>query len=132
MKKITYLIDGKEFTTLPAYLEKDGYMKPVTPENFNIQVVETEIDEAEIKEAHQSQKPLKLKQAENAFLSLVSTVPNVSTGDNSDALTAKIEASSLTETEKLSLGMKLLNAIHEVELAGGSWYDLPETLHILE
>ena len=132
MKKTTYLVDGQEFATLPAYLEKDGYNRPVTPENFTIQTVEAEVDEAEIKAAHQSNKPLKLKQAENAFLELVTTVPGVQPGDNSDALTAKIEVSELTENQKLSLGMKLLNAIHEVELQGGSWYDLPQTLHSLE
>lgn len=132
MQKKTFKIDGVPYDTLPNYLEKDGFQRPVTPENFTIQTVETEIDDAEIKAAHQAGKSLKLKQAENAFLQLVSTVPNVAIGDNSDALTAKIEASEMSETAKLSMGMKLLNAIHEVEIQGGSWYDLPETLHIME
>jgi hypothetical protein len=88
---------------------------------------------AEIEAQRQTAKPLKLKEAENAFLALVSTVPGVVAGDNSDALTAKIEAAeALTETQKISLGLKLLNAIHEVELQGGSWYDLPESLHVFD
>lgn len=82
-------------------------------------------------EQKQDAKSLKLKQAENAFLTIVMTVPNVAMGDNSDALTAKIEASDLTETQKLSLGLKLLNAIHEVELQGGSWYNLPSAPHAI-
>lgn len=81
---------------------------------------------------HQELKSLKLKQAENSFLAIVMTVPNVAIGDNSDVLTAKIEASELTETQKLSLGLKLLNAIHEVELQGGSWHDLPSVPHVIE
>ena len=89
--------------------------------------------DASVKAQRQDAKPLKLKQAENAFLMLVATVPGVQPGDNSDALTAKIEvAENLSDNEKTSLGLKLLNAIHEVELAGGSWYDLPSTLHNIE
>lgn len=90
------------------------------------------LTESAIKAARQSAKSLKLKQAENAFLELVATVPGVQPGDNSYALTAKIEASEMTNSQKTSLGLKLLNAIHEVEIQGGSWYDLPETLHIME
>jgi hypothetical protein len=124
------LIDGKGFATIPAYLEKDGLMKPVTAENFTIEAVEIpELKPEEI----QALKTLKLKQAENAFLSIVMQVPNVAVGDNSDVLTAKIESdTTMNETQKLSLGLKLLNAIHEVELQGGSWYDLPSVPHVIE
>jgi hypothetical protein len=43
MKK--YIIDGQEFETIPNYLAKDNFMRPVTPENFTIQEIEYEVAE---------------------------------------------------------------------------------------
>jgi hypothetical protein len=36
-----YIIDGVEYANKPAYLEKDGLMRPVIAEHFNIEVIET-------------------------------------------------------------------------------------------
>lgn len=51
MIKKTYVINGKKFASVPDYLEKNGLMCPVTSDNFTIQIVETEIDDLEIKQA---------------------------------------------------------------------------------
>ena len=83
--------------------------------------------------ARQANKSTVLKETENAYLTLVSSIPGVEPGDNSDTITQKLETSEeLTDVQKVMLGLKLLNAVHEIELKGGSWYDLPSSLHVIE
>ena len=151
---------------LPKYLEKDGFMVPCVPANFERLGVHVRVDaipeagktitkshgelidgewreiideqltqeeiEAATEAAKQAAKPLPLKQAENEYLALLAGLQvTLEPGDNSDTITQKLEASGVTETEALKIGLKLLNAIHEVEIKGGSWYDLPSQPHNL-
>lgn len=43
----TYKIDGIEYSTMPNYLEKDGLMRPVIAEHFNIEVIDVEVEVVE-------------------------------------------------------------------------------------
>ena len=96
------------------------------------QWVDVQPTSEELEAARQESKPLKLKQAENNYLALVASVPVVLPGDNSEVITTKLETTTaLTDVQKVMLGLKLLNGIREVELAGGSWYGLPSVPHVI-
>lgn len=96
-------------------------------------IIDEQLTAVELEASRQAAKTLKLKEAENAYLALVASIPGVLPGDNSEIITAKLETTTeLTDVQKVMLGLKLLNGIREVELAGGSWYGLPSTPHVIE
>ncbi len=84
--------------------------------------------------ARQTAKPLKLKQAENAFFVLIDTLNaaenlGITHTDNPDAVLQK--GAALSMTQKAYYGTLLQNAVHEIEINGGSWSDLPNAPHNL-
>ncbi len=84
--------------------------------------------------ARQAAKSTKLKTAENAYLCLLSDISEkvtIAVGDNSDTIIEALTDAGLDESAAAVIGLKLLNAEHEIELQGGSWYDIPETAHDL-
>jgi hypothetical protein len=92
--------------------------------------------EAAAQAAKQAAKPLVLKQAENNYFALIDTINIAETlailyTDNSTEIMQKAESAGLSMTKKSYYGMLLQNAIHEVEINGGTWYDLPEQPHNL-
>ena len=147
---------------LPNYFKKDGFHVPCVPSNFARlgilvrvdavpdagkaitkshgeiidgewrEVIDEQLTAEEIEAARQNAKPLALKQAENDYFLVISTIPDAVFTDNSSVLKNKIELSGLTDSEKNTLGILLMNAIREVDIKGGSWYDLPTQPHNLE
>jgi len=85
--------------------------------------------------AKQAAKPDALKQAENDYFALIDTINSVESlnvlhSDNSAEIMQK--ANALSMTKKSYYGVLLQNTIREVELKGGSWYELPSQSHNLE
>ena len=84
---------------------------------------------------HQSSKPLKLQQAENVYLSVAAQVPGYVAGDTASVISVKLQAAvnagTITQTTALQIGLQLLGSIHDVEINGGSWSDLPLTPHVI-
>lgn len=158
-----YVSENNQCDVLPKYLEKDGFIVPCVPANFErlgilvrinattdegktitqshgelingqwVEVIDEQLTNAEIEAVRQAAKSTALKTAENAYLTLLAGLTvTITAEDNSDTITEKLTASGMEKVDALEIGLKLLNAIHEVELQGGSWYDLPATLHNLE
>ena len=74
-----------------------------------------------------------LKQAENEYLMLLARLPiQLEPTDTSDVIKQKLLASGLDKLEVLEIAIEMLNAIHEVEIKGGSFYTLPVQLHVIE
>jgi len=104
-----------------------------------IEIVDLSQTQAQIDAAgtalHQESKPFKLKQAENAYLAVAAQVPGYVAGDTASIISVKLQAAvnagTITQTTALQIGLQLLGAIHDVEIAGGSWQDLPLTPHII-
>ncbi|MDD5698498.1 MAG: hypothetical protein PHH77_07760 [Victivallaceae bacterium] len=93
--------------------------------------IATAADAAE--NARQAAKSDKLKAAENAYLTLLAGLTvSITAEDNSDTIITKLTESGMNKVDAVEIGLKLLNAIHEIELQGGSWYDLPAQLHETE
>jgi len=84
---------------------------------------------------HQSSKPLKLQQAENVYLSVAAQVPGYVAGDTASVISVKLQAAvnagTITQTTALQIGLQLLGSIHDVEVNGGSWQDLPLIPHVI-
>ena len=123
--------DGNRFNVhLDAdWLEANGFHELTQTE------IDTASEAAEI--ARQAAKPLSLKQAENDYFSLIDKIntdesADLLYSDNSAELMQKAEAAGLSMTKKGYYGMLLQNSINEVNLKGGSWYDLPTQPHNLE
>ncbi len=92
--------------------------------------------QAELAEtARQAAKPEKLKQAENDFLTLIASIPaeaGIVPGDDAAGIKVKLLVYySDDKTTALEIAVNLLSAVHEVEINGGSWFDLPGQLHII-
>lgn len=150
---------GDSRNIIPPYIKKDGFQVPCVPANFERlgilvrvdatpepgktitkshgeiidgewwEIIDEQLTPEEIEAARQAAKPLALKQAENDYFSVVNQIPDATYADNSSVLKSKIELSGLTDSEKNTLGILLMNAIREVDLKGGSWYDLPTQPH---
>ena len=115
--------------------EADIPANPVVDGDFVREMTEAEINAANAAAESERQfvKPLKLKQAENAYLTLLTGLTvSITAEDNSDSIITKLTASGMEKVDAVEIGLKLLNAVHEIELQGGSWYDLPTQLHNLE
>lgn len=120
--------DGNRFNVHldPVWLEENGYHE----------LPQEEIDAANTaaKIARQETKTVALKQAENDYFNLIDSI-NTDEGmdidykDNSTVIMQKAEIAELSMTKKSYYGMQLQNAIREVELKGGTWYDLPGQPH---
>ena len=141
--------DGFQVPCVPENFERLGILvrvdavpdagKTITKSHGEIidgewwEIIDEQLTPEEIEAAKQAAKPLPLKQAENEYLALLASLPiTLEPGDNSAIITQKLEASGMTELEAVKTGLKLLNAIREVDIKGGSWYDLPTQPHILE
>ena len=136
MIKTTYTIDGKTgYNLIPEYLEKDGFMKPVIPANFTIETVTETIEDSVIETNRQNAKPLKLKTAENIYITIANSIPNYVHGMDAMAITAilqtNVQANLMTQADAMQKGLELLGAVHDIELAGGTWKDIPANLHVI-
>jgi hypothetical protein len=84
----------------------------------------------------QTAKSTKLKQAENEFIMLFASIPteaNILPTDNSPAIKTKLlDYYAADKVQALEIAVDLINAIHEVEIQGGSWYRLPSEPHVIE
>ncbi|MDD5598563.1 MAG: hypothetical protein PHV82_11515 [Victivallaceae bacterium] len=124
--------------TLAGYDSEPGFTNPILDNGEVREMTEAEITAAgqAAETARQAAKSDKLKEAENEFLTLFAGIPSevgIAPGDNSATIKTKLLAHySADKTSALEIAVDLLNAIHEVELQGGSWYDLPVVPHILE
>lgn len=78
-------------------------------------------------------KSLALKKSENEYLMLLASLPiELSPSDTSDTIKQKLLDSGLDKVTVLEIAIEMLNAIHEVEIKGGSFYTLPSQLHVIE
>lgn len=106
------------------YDETDGF-RPMTEAEIAAAATAAET-------TRQAAKSDKLKAAENAYLTLLAGLTvSITAEDNSDTIIAKLTESGMDKVDAVETGLKLLNAVHEIELQGGSWYDLPGELHNL-
>ncbi len=108
MKAISYRIDGVEYSAIPPYLEKDGFIRPVIAEFFNIEEIEVDITDSP------QRITLKEKLSEKIdALNLEYPELGLSISDGEDTAILKIVASGMTEAESVYLEM-LYRKLQEV------------------
>ena len=137
LKELSYLI--KWGYKVDAYDRlKDMPVNPILSLD-PYEIRETTSEKIEIQ--RHSAKPLKLKQAENFYISIIASIPEslgIALDTTTEIITSKLEAESdkadgiISELQAVKIGLKLQAAISEIERQGGSWYDLPSVPHIIE
>ena len=104
----------------------NGVVREMTEAEISASIAAAEV-------TRQAAKSDNLKQAENAFLAVIESIPTsvgIAAGDNSASIKIKLLAYYIEDkTTALEIAVDLLNAIHEVEINGGAWSDLPDVPH---
>ena len=125
--------EGKNITQSHGELIEGQWVEVIDEQKTPAEVVEAE------ETAKQAAKPDKLKQADNFYISVISSIPEkvgITMTDTTEEIATKLEIKSsdgtITELEAVKIGLKLQGAISEIERQGGSWYDLPTQAHNLE
>ncbi len=132
------ILDGYNFFGYDN--EADIPVNPIIDNDIVREMTEQEIADKEAVELIEWQncKSTNLKLADNYYLSIIASIPEAAgitpatkTIDIADKLEAAIVAETLTEIEAVKIGLKLQAAIGEIQRQGGSWFDLPNQLHVI-